>query len=207
MEAQLFLAWKPELSKHLRQLESQYDFLDPEELARLAVLSAERRKLEFISSRAFLHFLKETGHILENSFTSLSHSKGHVLIGRSDRSKIGVDLEDLSRFQPGQIRKVLHSSETKNLDSWGARLMLKSEEIIGILFSAKESIYKSTIPQQQESLSFRGVEIELLTETRNFSAKQALHSERKWEGAWEIRKDPDGREFVLSVARQTHGFD
>jgi enterobactin synthetase component D len=136
---------------------------------------AAGRRAEFLSGRRCAHLaMAEAGYpplpILRERdrsplwpltiIGSITHGAtlAAALIGRRHQSLLGlgIDIEDLQREIRSDISR--HTLTPWEIEHWGAKAQTASREM-RIIFSIKETIYKSFFPLQKVSLGFQDAEI------------------------------------------------
>lgn len=122
---------------------------------------------------------------------SITHSTDHCAVAVARHSQfagVGIDLEEVSRFDQKLLPLICTERELKNLSALSAA----EQRIIGtILFSAKESLYKFQYPLTRQWLGFRSVEIGLEPDAGEFQAtlRTALMGRQCYTGRYASRDD------------------
>lgn len=119
-------------------------FFTDEELSRYNTFISDKRRREFYFTRVLLRsfqldlsivYNKNGKPIINEGHISISHSRNIVIIGYSKDHIIGVDIE----FYNPKIHRIKHKFladiEKKNFDT-------DNEEILTLIWSVKEAIYK-----------------------------------------------------------------
>lgn len=119
-------------------------FFTPQELERFGTFISDKRRREFYFTRVLLRSFsidlnieyKPTGKpIINEGHISISHSRNTVIIGYSKNHIIGVDIEYYNPKIHRVKHKFLAEIEKEKFDT-------NNEEILTLLWSIKEAIYK-----------------------------------------------------------------
>lgn len=138
----------------------------------------ESRREEYLVSRALLQkILKQIGVLhpfIEKGTNrepkwpkkvcgSISHSKGCVLVGISQKYKsIGIDIEHKNRVKENLYRKLFSKKEIEIINKNGV-------VYADILFSAKEAFYKMQYPLTKQYLDFLDIELDFYNDQLHVS--------------------------------------
>ncbi|MAZ45147.1 MAG: hypothetical protein CMD74_00390 [Gammaproteobacteria bacterium] len=141
-------------------VERQIEFSTGRWLAKIAVNKHCGAKLELLAD-------SENRPIWPTGlFGSISHTKPLVLVGvldRDDSTTIGIDIEQANRVKQRLFKKLFTRKEVieheQSLSDWA-----------GVIFSAKESVFKALNPLTDNYLGFLEVEISLNWQARTFEA-------------------------------------
>ncbi len=88
---------------------------------------------------------------------SISHNQGYVcsLVGlKSQYKSIGIDLEELGRTKIELGKQILHPNDLKTIEG------MKSEEVLTIIFSCKEALFKLLHPLVHQFFGFQEAYVE-----------------------------------------------
>jgi 4'-phosphopantetheinyl transferase len=124
-----------------------YSFcLSDEEEKRLSVLRSKKRKIEYGSVRYLLKkyigdftidYDEEGAPKLSNGTAiSISHSYNFVLIGETNKNKIGIDIEKIQHKIKNIAHKFLNTVDVKNLANTGNEITFTQ------VWCCKEAIFK-----------------------------------------------------------------
>ena len=141
-------------------LERQVEFSTGRWLAKIAVKNHCGAELELLAD-------SENRPIWPDGLSgSISHTKPLVMVGVADcddRTTIGIDIEQANRVKQRLFKKLFTRKELieheKSLSDWA-----------GVIFSAKESVFKALNPLTDNYLGFLEVEISLDWQARTFEA-------------------------------------
>lgn len=148
------------------------DFLSSAQRAYFLELKSPKSSREFLLSRYLLaHILTPIGPWKDRWDTStgmiqwphgwtgsLSHKDGHCLLGLAPPTKLtslGIDMER-QRTKNDISTKVMSDIELTNLSNW---LKLEKEILCGLVFSAKEALFKCLYPLGKKMFWFHDAEI------------------------------------------------
>lgn len=135
--------------KHLHYEENEVSELDlsilsTAEQQRLHSFTAERRKVEFYYTRLlwksfgfneFIRYTAEGSPLVSNGQISISHSRHHIVIGRSVTHSIGIDIENYSEKV---IRVCDKFMSEKEIERFGQG----DKEKLTTIWSIKEAVFK-----------------------------------------------------------------
>ena len=158
----------------------------PEEEIFLKTLSSTKRKIEFSQGRSCAHqalakFKLEAQPIPRNAETrepcwpesvrgSITHSGKYVAVAvgmADDFSGIGIDLESLSSKVDFNISR--HVCVEQELEWLKTLAPEKANQVLRIIFSAKESIFKCLFPISKTHLYFKDATVELDEDNAEFT--------------------------------------
>lgn len=123
------------------------------------------RKKEYILSKVLIHqLLKDDFNLDFREFSSnedrspiwpsgfigsISHSKNLVVVALSQNSKyLGIDLENIGRMKNEVFDKISIEEDVKNVNG------LSEEQLMTLIFSAKEALYKALYPEVKKFFGF-----------------------------------------------------
>lgn len=186
-------------------------------------IKAEARRQEYLRSR--LAYRRITGWqgalprssdgVIEwpaGTVGSITHKDGHVGVALESSAKfraIGIDAEDVGRMKEAFAPKLASPAESLLLTQLAADTPLSRLTLLTILFSYKESLFKSHYPLGGKMFYFLDAEIQsiepidaesgriqarVLTDTSAFSPAGSV-----WHGSYRIHAHAD-RVFVITSA-------
>lgn len=163
----------------------ELDGLWPEEMAYLE-RAAPKRRGEYATGRRFSHRALELLGAAPGPLPigpdraprwpdgvtgSITHGAGHCAVAvahTNDAAAVGIDVEDVTRFRPALLPRVLSAREldARPFGTADAR----REQGAAVMFSAKESLYKSLRTLSGTRLHFHDCAISLDPGSRVFQA-------------------------------------
>lgn len=122
-------------------------------------IRSEPRRAEFLRSRHMIRKITGWQGTLAKTRTgapgwplgmtgSLTHKDGWVglTLGADPDVSAGIDAEDVARVKPEFESKILTPSETKRLDEWSAGDAAQRRQLLAMVFSLKEALFKAVYP-------------------------------------------------------------
>lgn len=91
----------------------------------------------------------------------MSHKDGHVALAISDSVDVlglGIDIETCGKVKKYLENRIITSSEKKVLDMFSG--VLEREDLLALVFSFKESIFKSIFPLGRKMFYFHDAQLE-----------------------------------------------
>jgi 4'-phosphopantetheinyl transferase EntD len=134
--------------------------LTKSEMAYSLSLKAAPRRNEFLRSRWLLRASLNTNAEItrmtdgthqwpEGLVGSITHKQGFVAITVMDSHShqgVGIDAELVDKMQLKFAERILVKEENNKLADWSQSLSLTQEEILTIIFSVKEALFKAVFP-------------------------------------------------------------
>ncbi len=120
---------------------------------------------------------------------SITHKEGFVGVAleqTSDYLGIGIDAENPKRMKEAFADRVLVASEKSSLEKWSRELGISAEEVMTIIFSFKESIFKCIFPLGGKMFYFPDAEIYEITLNGSIRARTLIDTSPKTPKNFEI---------------------
>ena len=140
-----------------------------DEYAQSQEIRNEKRKNEYLRARWLAHY----GHGMQHSVLrapsgeptfdaihalSITHCQGHVAVAKVDRQSIrsvGIDLEQVNRVRVELQEKICTQHEQNTLAQMNSAHL---SDVLSLIFSAKESLYKAYFPVGRRFFYFHAAE-------------------------------------------------
>ncbi len=149
------------------------DVLSPEELTYADSLSSKTRKDEFLRARWLFHkSFKNAGPLVpgknglsnwpEGWVGSISHKNGHVVLAKAQKAShqsLGIDIEALKPIKSGFESKICSTAEQELVETYLRDPKLDRSDLYLMIFSAKESLFKTHFPLGLQRFDFLDVEV------------------------------------------------
>lgn len=118
------------------------------ELVRIAIHKILKEEFQFELTE--FESTDDRAPVWPSSFSgSITHSKDLVMVAISKNvNGIGIDLENLGRMKKEIGRHILHEKDILQVDG------LTEEQVLTIIFSAKEALYKALYPKVKKFFGF-----------------------------------------------------
>jgi len=142
---------------------------------------------------------------------SISHKDGEVTfcsVPTETHYGLGIDLEKISKVSPGIESKICNAEESLIVDRVEALAKMKRAEVIALIFSFKESIFKTHFPMGQKHFGFEDATItEIAFERRELTARMNVKTSSRTPIGHEVLGfynwfSHNGEKFVVSVAEE-----
>ncbi len=185
--------------------------LHPDELAYAESLKFPAKKREFLRTRYLFHHLTESpSPFLRqhpappvwpiNLTGSLTHKRGSIgmaVLPKSRNIALGIDAETWGGVQAKLAHKILSKKEI----AYFASLSYPYEDLLGIAFSFKESIYKALNPVTGYFYSFQDAHIHSIDFESKLIKASILKAEyQNIEGSFMRFEEAQDRTFVITAA-------
>jgi 4'-phosphopantetheinyl transferase EntD len=176
--------WIPNDTKIATELLDQGIHKDEHEQAKQ--FKVPQRRDEFLRARWLYHRVSKVKDALareesglpkwpQDVIGSISHKDGHVMFAKVDTNShygLGIDVEKLSKVKREFEEKICNRDESAIVDRVEALARMSREEVLALIFSFKESIYKTHFPMGKIPFGFMDAEItEIAYERREIIAR------------------------------------
>lgn len=205
-------------------LSKDYEFqnwqklLTAEENQKMNSMKATMRANEFGRSRALVHSLFSGNYALSkfpdghinwptDIVGSLSHKAGHVALALSQNSNfhsIGIDCESVSKINLGIKSKVITPEEEKHF----GHLNFSDNQVLAIIFSLKEALFKCHYPLGQKMFYFEDAYLDTISGTGSITATVKVDTSPMTPAGYSTRGcfhffEEGGEEYIISLAYLT----
>lgn len=171
------VAWLPPTAAVSEDTLAQH--LDPAEAAYADTLRHDTRRAEFRRSRYLIRALTGFfGPLPKNpegdptwppeTLGSLTHKDGYigVALAPADACRgLGLDAELVSKMKAGFEPRIASDAESRLLDAEAARQKVPRTQLLALVFSFKEALFKAHFPLGRRMFYFLDAEVTALTET------------------------------------------
>jgi len=142
---------------------------------------------------------------------SISHKDGEVTfcsVPTETHYGLGIDLEKISKVSQGIESKICNAEESLIIDRVEALAKMKRSEVVALIFSFKESIFKTHFPMGQTHFGFEDATItEIAYDRREITARMNVKTSSRTPVGHEVLGfynwfTHNDEKFVVSVAEE-----